>query len=225
MTPECVASLYCERNHWEIQRQYAAVWKPSSRQARFMQIRISTCSYLQKKNNERQRRFSHRCSFFSVLSFWFSDQKTLNVNVLANFQAFWMQSFLLFVWFFFVFMGWLNHTHKVNRAGWRFLSPPSDLDTLFHHDGLVCVAEEPGLCDGSCESGRFYLSVCCLVVVFSSSTGTWPGSGEQLLLSSQSSQRQECLCHRVVAVLQFECFVCEVEFLLENLPRHLFLRD
>lgn len=89
----------------------------------------------------------------------------MNVNVLANFQAFWMQSLVIyFVCLFFLFVGWLDHTHKINRAGWRFLSPPNDLDTLFHHDGLVCVAEEPGLCDGSCESGRFYLSVCCLFV-------------------------------------------------------------
>lgn len=96
---------YYDRNPREIRLQQPIVWTLLSHQVRFMQIRIHTGSYLQQ---EKEMLVLPLLFFFLVFVFilW---PKSLNVNFSGR------VSYAFFLCLLFV--GWLDHTHKVNRAG------------------------------------------------------------------------------------------------------------
>lgn len=113
--------------------------------------------------NERQGRFSRCCSFKSLFFFilW---PKSLNVNFSEQVpEPFECSHFRLFL-----FICGLTWPCAQSQQSWqRFLFPPSNLDTLFHHDGLVSATEKPGLRDGFYQLVLLFVCVC---VVFSTSS-------------------------------------------------------
>lgn len=149
-------------------------------------------------------------------------KNSLEVNVFVRvFEPFECShsSILLFGFFCFLFLiCGLTRPYAQSQQRQAEDSPllPTTSTPYFTTTALFVWLNGRATCDGSCESARFFF-VCRLFVVFSRSTGTRPGSDEL---------KYNNICvNRVVAVLQFECFVCEAEFLLENLPRHIFLGD